>query len=154
MPSDRVVRDPQLLVAADRRSFRLQGDLVRDIGGMTPSWCGTVELTLMAANATPTPIGEPLTKSLTLPGRTVIELPATFLDSKKGVQWELRQGMDVLMRDAKAPVTPVAQQVQMGKQLYNVQVQQVGTRLIIDTAAGTPTTPVVPGTSTSIVRPN
>jgi hypothetical protein len=152
VPSDQLVKNPQLLIAPDRRGFQLQGELVRGgLGGARPSWCGTVELRTMAANAAATPTGEPLVKALTLPGRTIIDLPANFLDRTKGVQWEIRQGMDVLMRDGKAPVTPVTQQVQMGNRPYQVQVQQVGMQLVIDAVGPSPT--AVPGTSTSIVRP-
>ena len=101
-------------------------------------------------SAIPTPTGDPLAKSLTLPGRTIIVLPTNFLDGKKGVEWELRQGMDVLMRDSKAPVTPMTQQVQMRGQPYRVQVQQVGSQLVIDAVGSSP---AVPATSTSTVRP-
>ena len=153
VPSDRLVRNPQLVIAADRRSFRLQGELVRGgLGGATPSWCGNIELRTRSANAAAAPTGEPLAKALTLPGRTIIDLPANYTDGTKGVQWELRQGMDVLMRDGKAPTTPVTQQVQMGNRPYRVQVQQVGTQLVIDAVGPSPT--AVPGTNTSAVRSN
>ena len=150
-PDERLVRNAQLRIAADRRSFVLQGDLVRT-GTATPSWCGNVEVTTMAANAAATPTGEPLARTLTLPGRTIIDLPANFVDGKKGLQWEIRQGMDVLMHDGKSPMTPVTQQVQMGNRPYRVQVQQVGTQLVIDAVGASPTPSPVPGTA-SVVRP-
>ena len=31
-----------------------------------------------------------------LPGRTTLDVPANFLAGKKGVQWEIRQGMNVV----------------------------------------------------------
>jgi PKD domain len=150
-PSERIVRNPQLLLSSDRHSFRLQGTLLRT-GDATPSWCGNVELRTTAAGAAATPIGEPMARNLTVPGRTIVDLPANLVDGSKGVRWEIRQGMNVLMGDGKAPTTPVAQQVQMGNQPYRMQVQQVGSQLVID-AIGTSSSGV-PGTATSIVRPN
>jgi PKD domain len=153
VPSEDKVRNPRLLVASDRRSFRLQGELVRGTAGATPSWCGNIELKTMSASAAATPTCEPLSKALTLPGRTVLDLPPTFLAGAKGVQWELRQGMDVLMRDGQAPTTAVTQQVQMGGRSYRMQVQQVGSQIVIDAVPAAPTATPVPGTATSIGRP-
>ena len=153
VPNERLVRNPQLLLASDRRSFRLQGELVRGTSGATPSWCGNIQLKTMSTGTAATPTGEPLTKSLTVPGRTIVDVPPNFLAGAKGAQWELRQGMAVLMHDGQMPTTPVTQQVQMGDRSYRLQVQQVGSQIVIDATPAVPTTTPVPGTNTSVVRP-
>jgi hypothetical protein len=151
-PSEQLVRNPQLLFSPDRRSFQIKGELLRGgaaKGKVSPSWFGKVELKVKGRSTTATPIGDPVSVALKLPGTTTLDLPTAPPGTPVGVQWELRQGMDVVMKDTKAPIASV---VRLGNQTYRVTVQQAGRQIVVTTqpAAGSPA-PIV---STSGVRKN
>lgn len=127
-PSPDLVRKQQLRIAPDRKSVHVRGELVRPAGGgVPPSWFGRVELKVGSRTAPRSPQSAPAESKLELPGKTYVALPAGA--SAQELEWELRQGMTVVMKETKVPV---AQVVQFGGKPYRVAVHQEGTQIVIE----------------------
>jgi PKD repeat protein len=131
--SDRLVRNPKLVIAADRKSFKVTGELIRQngAGATTTSWFSKVELKVVNQGALATKQSDPVSAPLKLPGQTLLALPASTGGIVTGLDWELREGMEVAYKDKKVPATQV---VRLKDKSYRVTVTQVGAQIQCDAA--------------------
>lgn len=148
-PNERLVRNPKLTIAADKKSFTVTGELLRQnaAGGAPASWFAKVEMNV-ANQATPgAKKCQPVSAMLQLPGRTVVALPTSTGALAGGIEWELREGMTVLYKDTKLPATQI---LRFKDQTYRVSVSSIGSQLQIDAVETGPTVPII---NTSSPRP-
>ena len=129
-PSDKLVRNPKLVIAKDKKSFTVKGELLRQKGanGAMTTWSSRVDLKVVDQGAPGVKRSDPVSAPLKLPGQTVIALPRTS-GTLPGLEWELRQGMDVKAKDTKVPAS---QFVQFRGKTYRVTLTQVGGQLLCD----------------------
>lgn len=135
-PSDKLIRNPNLVIAADKKSFTVTGELLRQKGanGAMTTWSSRVDLKVVDHAATGVKRSDPVSAPLQLPGQTVVALPPAS-GTLPGLEWELRQGMDVKVKDTKVPAT---QFVQFRDKTYRVTLRQVGGQLQCEAVEASP----------------
>lgn len=135
-PNEQLVRDVRLVIAADKKSFRVSGELMRHnaAGNVPASWFGKVDLRIAKMSSIGSKRCDPISATLQLPGRTLVTLPPETGGVHGGTEWELRQGMDVVYRDTKAPVTQV---VRFKDKSYRVTVTPLGNQMQVDAVEAT-----------------
>ncbi len=139
-PSAQLVRNAKLAISPDKRGFTITGNLLRQNGsGNVPaSWFGKVDLKVAHRSAAGAKRCDPVSATLQLPGRTVVALSPAASELSAGLEWELRQGMDVIHKDTKVPFT---QLVTFREKTFRVTVSTVGTQMQIDAAVASPPSP-------------
>jgi PKD repeat protein len=132
--SDRLVRNPKLLIAADRKTFTVTGELLRQngVGAVPASWFTKVELKLTGSGLQTAKRMNPVSAPLKLPGQTLVALPLAKDGLASAVEWEVRQGMDVVCKDSKVPA---AQLATLNGKTYRVTVIPAGGKLQFDVEA-------------------
>lgn len=147
-PNEQLIRNPKLVIASDKKSFKVTGELLRQSGAgvVAASWFGKVDMKVANQGTPSSRKSEPVSALLQLPGRTVVPMPPANGSMVSGLEWELREGMTVLYKDTKFPVTQV---VRFKDRSYRVTVAPQGNQMLID---ATETSLNVPAISTSSPR--
>lgn len=141
-PDANLVRNATLAIAPDKRSFSVTGELLRQggVGNVAASWFGKVDLQVANRSVSGTKRSDPVSAKLNLPGQTLVALPTTGGGLSVGLEWEIRQGMSVVCKDTKAPVTQV---VALRDKTYRVTVTAAGAQMRIDAVEASATPPFV-----------
>ena len=142
-PDPKLVRNPRLDIAPDGKTIVVRGELLRPANAgktNTPSWFGKVDVTVESATPS-TARTDPVAAQLNLPGITRVKLPPSAPNTVAALQWEVREGMEVVMKDSDGQPSQI---VKLRNQLFRVTVTRVGNEIQIDAADSTRPIPMLP----------
>lgn len=131
----RGARNLKLVLAEDRRSVRLTGQLVKEARAAKRSAPSGVQVPVLLTQEKKSPAhrpATPVTATLTLPGSALLmlpPLPPDWVDAKRQMRLELRDGEHVLWQESQMPRnSPVTIQ---GRR-YLLTVNPVGDKVRVD----------------------
>jgi PKD repeat protein len=127
------VKNPELKISPDKRTLRLSCELVKLQSNALPKWNAQLQITQQKRSA-PAPLAmPPIAVNLTVPGSTLIPLPALPKDwiagSHKLALTLMQDGKQIVFKDGQLPT---GAGVQMSSSIFVVSAAEQGNQLRID----------------------